>query len=94
MEKNSQPLIIAAMLIGAVLIIALALIFTRNGDDMTTETVDENDVAQNDESNGETENGEDLDCDIQEAANNPECLDEDKLDPCDYILKADGSCVE
>ena len=91
MEKNNQPLIITAIIVGAALIIALALIFTRNGDDVTTETADENNVTQNGESNGETENGEDPDCDSQEAANNPECLTGTE---CADVLKADGSCVK
>ncbi len=90
MEKNNQPLILGIVVVGAVLIIALALIFTRNGDQ--PEEATESNVAQNDESNGETENGEDPDCDTQEAANNPECLADDELDSCAYILKADGSC--
>ena len=50
MEKNNQPLIISAMVIGAALIIALAFIFTRNSDDDTaTETANGNNTAENEE---------------------------------------------
>ena len=60
MEKNNQPLILGAMVIGAILIIALALIFTRGGDDTTTETaVTDNTSSENREDTSTGENGED-----------------------------------
>ena len=55
MEKNNQPLIIGALVVGAVLIIALALIFTR--DDSGTEAPAENTASENEE-NATNENGE------------------------------------
>ncbi len=56
--NNNQPLIIVAVIVGAVLIIALALIFTRS-DNSDTETANENNIAEsaenddNEEGNGE-----------------------------------------
>ena len=50
MNKNNQPIILGAMVIGAVLIIVLVLIFTRGGDDTATETASENNTAENQES--------------------------------------------
>ena len=58
MEKNNQPLILGIVVIGAVLIIALALIFTRNSDDTATETASENNTSENQENVGTGENGE------------------------------------
>ncbi len=58
MEKNNRPLIIAAMVIGVILIIALALIFTRGSDETTTETANENKPAENQENEDGEENGE------------------------------------
>ena len=55
MEKNNQPLIIGALVVGAVLIIALALIFTRG--DSETEAPAEDTVSENGE-NATNENGE------------------------------------
>ncbi len=55
MEKNNQPLIIAAMVIGATLIISLALIFTRS--DNETEVPAESTVSENEA--GEDENEDD-----------------------------------
>lgn len=52
MEKNNQPLILGIVVIGAVLIITLALIFTRSNDDTATETPAENNASENQE-NGE-----------------------------------------
>ena len=52
MEKNNQPLILGIVVIGAVLIIALALIFTRSDDDTTTSTTDE-DTAENEGQEGQ-----------------------------------------
>ena len=46
MEKNNQPLIIAAMIVGATLIIALAFIFTRNNDETTPTTTTENGTSE------------------------------------------------
>ena len=57
MEKNNQPLIITSIVAGAVLIIALALIFTRGNDDPATETVSENNTSANQESENTQENG-------------------------------------
>lgn len=54
MAKNNQPLIIVAMIVGAALIITLALIFTRSSDDAATETTDENNTSEN----GANEGGE------------------------------------
>ncbi len=59
MEKNNQPLILGIVVIGAVLIIALALIFTRSSDDTATETADENNISENQENENTEENGED-----------------------------------
>ena len=57
MEKNKQPLIIAAIVIGVALIVVLALIFTR-GDSSKEEAV-ESDVVENEENSGdEEENGQ------------------------------------
>ena len=58
LEKNNQPLILGIVVIGAVLIIALALIFTRNGDESVTETVDENNTSENQENGNGEENGQ------------------------------------
>ena len=55
MEKNNQPLILGIVVIGAVLIISLALIFTRS--DSETEVPAESTVSEN-EDNGAEENGE------------------------------------
>ena len=58
MEKNNQPLILGIVVIGAVLIIALALIFTRS--DSETEAPAEGTISENEENEaGEDENGED-----------------------------------
>ena len=48
MEKNNQPLILGIVVIGAVLIIALAFIFTRNSDETTpiTTTTTENGASE------------------------------------------------
>ena len=51
MEKNNQPLILGIVFIGAVLIIALALIFTRS--DCGTEAPAENTAFENGESGDE-----------------------------------------
>ena len=59
MEKNNQPLIFGIVVIGAVLIIALALIFTRGGDETTTETTGETNTTDNQEDTSTGENGED-----------------------------------
>ena len=58
MEKNNQPLILGIVVIGAVLIIALALIFTRS-DETATETAGTNDTSENQENASTEENGED-----------------------------------
>ena len=58
MEKNNQPLILGIVVIGAVLIIALALIFTRGSDETTTETAGESNTAENREDTDAEENGE------------------------------------
>ena len=57
MEKNNQPLILGIVVIGAVLIIALVLIFTRNSDETATETTGATNAAANQEdtSTGEVE---------------------------------------
>ena len=55
MEKNNQPLILGIVVIGAVLIIALALIFTRS--DSGTEAPAENTTSENGK-NATNENGE------------------------------------
>ena len=55
MEKNNQPLILGIVVIGAVLIISLALIFTRS--DSETEVPTESTVSENAE-NETDENGE------------------------------------
>ena len=68
MEKNNQPIIITSIIIGGFLIIALALIFTRN-DDTTTETTNENNTSEN----GEAGNGEDVrQPETPEGPQNPE----------------------
>ena len=67
MEKNNQPLILGTIAVGAVLIIALALIFTRSGDDAVLEITNENNTAENEENNNEGDNGEDS----QQPAPNP-----------------------
>ena len=59
MEKNNQPLIITAIIGGIVLIIALALIFTRNSDETTTEAILTDDTSENQENKNGEENGED-----------------------------------
>ena len=58
MEKNNQPLILGAIAIGAVLIIALALIFTRGSDETTTETTVTDDTSENREDTNTGENDE------------------------------------
>ena len=58
MKKNNQPLIIASIVVGTVLIIALALIFTRNADDATPQTANENTVTENEEHDGDSESSE------------------------------------
>ncbi len=58
MEKNNQSLILGIVVIGAVLIIALALIFTRS-DETATETAGTNDTSENQENASTEENGED-----------------------------------
>ena len=58
MEKNNQPLILGTIVIGAVLIIALALIFTRSSDDTVTETTSENNASENEEKKDMEGNGE------------------------------------
>ena len=63
MKKNNQPLILGIVVIGTVLIIALALalIFTRGSDDITTETANENNASENQESeNTEEKNEEEM----------------------------------
>ena len=59
MEKNNQPLILGIVVIGAVLIIALALIFTRSGDETATEPASENNVSENAENGNGGDNGGD-----------------------------------
>ena len=59
MEKNNQFLIFGGMVIGAVLIIALALIFTRDSDETTIETANEGNASETQENELEEENGED-----------------------------------
>ena len=49
MEKNNQPIILGAMVIGAILIISLALIFTRDSDETTPETANENNTSEDQE---------------------------------------------
>lgn len=58
MEKNNQPLILGIVVIGAVLIIALALIFTRS-DETATEPASENNVSENGENGNGGDNGRD-----------------------------------
>ena len=58
MEKNNQPLILGIVVIGAVLIIALALIFTRS-DETATETASETNATENQEDTSAGENSED-----------------------------------
>ncbi len=55
-EKNNQPLILGIVVIGAVLIISLTVIFTRN--DSQPQEATENNVASNEENGTEVENGE------------------------------------
>ena len=59
MEKNNQLLILGAIALGTVLIIALALIFTRSSDDTATEIASENNTSETQESGDTGENGED-----------------------------------
>ena len=56
MEQHKQPLIVGAMIVGAVLIIVLALVFTRDNAEQT-ETATGNDVTENNETGGEKEEG-------------------------------------
>lgn len=56
MEKNNQPLIITAIIGGIVLIIALALIFTRNNDS-EPETNNQTDTTETESENNGSENG-------------------------------------
>ncbi len=73
MEKNNQPLILGAMVIGAILIIALALIFTRGGDETSTETVSENNTSESQENRGgEENNGGGQQPETPEQPENPE----------------------
>ena len=58
MKKNNQPPILGIVVIGAVLIIALALISTRSGDETTTETTGETNTAENQDNTGTEENSE------------------------------------
>ena len=58
MAKNNQTIIITSIIVGVVLIIALALIFTRNSDETTTETAHENNTAENAENDGNSESSE------------------------------------
>ena len=51
MKKNNQPLILGIVVIGAVLVIALALIFTRDSDETTTETPAETNTTETDNNN-------------------------------------------
>ena len=76
MEKNNQPLIIAAMVIGAALIISLAFIFTRG--DSETELLAENTVSENEENETEEENGNDGD---QQAMPQPQPQPDPDPDP-------------
>ena len=57
MEKNNQPLIITAMIVGATLIIALAFIFTRNSDETTPATTAENGASEDGENGNNGNNG-------------------------------------
>ena len=59
MEKNNPSIILGAMVIGVVLIIVLALIFTRGGDDTATETAGENNTVENQENESDEEAGMD-----------------------------------
>ena len=110
MEKNNQPLIIAAMIVGAALIIALAFIFTRDSDDdtatPTTSDTSETQTAGTEEgSEGGQETGTSK-CDTQEKVdNNPECRDDGSpVSPVQqitcvgggptYILESDGSWID
>ena len=53
MEKNNRFLIITSIIVGAILIIALALIFTRGGDD-TTPTTNRDNTTENKETSDQT----------------------------------------
>ena len=70
MDKNNQPLILGIVVIGAVLIIALALIFTRS--DSETEAPTENVVSENEENEaGEEEEAEEDENDGQQPDPQP-----------------------
>ena len=56
MEENNRPLILGIVAIGAVLIISLTVIFTRN--DSQPQEATENNLAGNEENGAEVENGE------------------------------------
>ena len=58
MTKDNQSLIITTMVIGAVLIIALAFLFTRNDDDTAAEISTENNVLENEENETEVRESE------------------------------------
>ena len=110
MEKNRQPLIITSIIVGAVLIIALALIFTRGSDDTATETANENNTSENQENENTGENGQQTgisECDAQEATDsNPDCQNDGSgtarpvqqitcaADGPTYDLESDGSWID
>ncbi len=58
MTKDNQSLIITALIIGTVLIIALAFLFTRNDDDTAVESSTENNVLENEENEAEVSESE------------------------------------
>ena len=91
MEKNNQPLIFGIVVIGAVLIIALALIFTRDGDETTTETTNETNTTDNQEDTSTGENGEQPVMPEQpEGSENPEQPENPETD---QLCTADDPCV-
>ena len=107
--KNNQPLILGAIAIGAVLIIALALIFTRNSDETTPTTNNTSETQATGNTEEGSEGGQEAgtsECDTQEEEdNNPECWDDESTaSPAQritcvdggptYIFESDGSWID
>ncbi len=110
MEKNNQPLIITAMIVGVVLILGLAFILTRGDDDTATPTTSDTSETQ---TTGNTEEGSEggqeagtPKCDTQEEVySNPDCRDDGSpvspvqqiscaADGPIYDLASDGSWID
>ena len=101
MEKNNQPLIITAMVVGATLIIALALIFTRGSDDAATKTAsDTSEKQENENSDGQQLAPEPQPGILPADWDSLTSREKTNLNPfgCDHetqgVSAEDGSCIE